>query len=60
VRCDVCRNSDVPGMIRCSPADPYMPCPACLNGEVNCCDGEVCQPERVDVVWADEDEASGS
>jgi hypothetical protein len=18
------------------------PCPACLNGEVNCCDGEVC------------------
>jgi len=41
MRCEVCQGSRfIQGTGRL--AGIPLACPACLNGEVNCCDGEVC------------------
>jgi hypothetical protein len=54
MRCDACKGTNKvidwskPVKLSLPPQYFYMPCPACLNGEVNCCDGICEQPERDD------------
>jgi hypothetical protein len=45
MRCEVCQGR---GHLPQVQGERILPCPACLNGEVNCCDGICEQPEKDD------------